>query len=69
MMLYKNIITSKKPTTQEEIINYFRDDERIKGKRLTYFKVELDHLNTSMDCFADYRKVHKSYYDLIAIFE
>lgn len=69
MVLYKSIVTSKKPSTEKEVIAYFRDNERIKGKKLKSFTVELDVFATQMDNYTSYHNVHANHYDLIAVFE
>ena len=69
MTLYTNIVTSSKPTTAREVRAYFRDDERIKGKKLKSFSVELDVLGTNMDPYTDYHNVYANHYDITAEFE
>ena len=69
MTLYKNIVSSSKPSTAEEVRSYFRDDERIKGKRLKSFTVKLDNLGTQMDPYTSYHNVYANHYKLTAVFE
>ena len=69
MTLYKNIVSSNKPSTAEEVRRYFRNDERIKGKRLKSFSVELDNFGTQMDPYTSYHNVYADHYDLTAVFE
>ena len=69
MVLYKSIVARKKPSTEKEVIAYFRDNERIKGKKLKSFTVELDVFATQMDNYTNHNNVHANHYDLIAVFE
>ena len=68
MTLYTNIVTSEKPTTAREVRACFRGDERIKGKRLKSFTVELDTLETSTDPYTSYHNIGANHYDVIAEF-
>jgi hypothetical protein len=69
MTLFKNIVSSTKPTTAEEIRNYFHDDERIKGKRLKSFDVKYDNFGTQMDDYTCYHNVNANHYNITAVFE
>lgn len=69
MTLYKNIVTSSKPSTAKEVRSYFRDDERINGKKLKSFTVELDNIGTQMDVYTSYHNENANHYDLTAVFE
>ena len=69
MILYKNIVATSKPNTAKEVRSYFRDDERIKGKRLKSFEVKFDNFGTQMDDYTNYHNVNANHYDLTAVFE
>lgn len=69
MTLYKNIVSTSKPNTAKEVRGYFRDDERIKSKKLKYFKAELDNIGTQMDDYTNYHNVNANHYDLTVVFE
>lgn len=69
MTLYKNIVSGSKPSTAKEVRSYFHGDERIKGKRLKSFTVELDEIGTQTDPYTSYHNVYENHYDLTAVFE
>jgi hypothetical protein len=69
MVLHDNVISDTKPKSTEEILTYFSDDERIIGKKLKFYDVQLDRLGTKMDSYTNNRNVKANHYDIYAVFE
>ena len=69
LTLYTHIVTCQKPSNKREVRQLFRNDPRIKGKKLIDFTVELDEFTTQSDPLTNYHRTGCDHYDVTATFE
>jgi len=69
LTLSTHIVTVSKPSNKREVRQLFRNDPRIKGKKLISFTVELDKFETERDPYTNYHNLHADHYDITATFE
>lgn len=68
MTLYADIVATGKPD-RNRVLQAFRGDKRIVGKKLKNFTVEVNNSATNNDLYTNHFNLNANHYDVEAIFE